>query len=107
MQLLKFVILIPAVIGSIYMENRKIREIKLKEDMSLCNYVLTKLPKLQNNTPIIPYKKLYKNETQTTMHYLSTKTYYCLDNLTAIIIDVIVYLFVFIWFLYTLRYPMP
>jgi len=107
MQLLKFVILIPAVIGSTYMENRKIREIKLKEDMSLCNYVLTKFPKPQNNTPIITYQELYKNETQTTMHHLSTKTYYCLDNLTAIIIDVIVYLFVFIWFVCTLRYPMP
>jgi hypothetical protein len=79
---------------------------KDREDMERCRYVFRKFPK---NTLLGPirYQDLYNNDSQTTFYSLEKERAFCEDKLMGMVMDIIVYFIIFIWFLHTLRYPMP
>jgi hypothetical protein len=109
MRLLKFALFIPTIIvagTSLTCEDKCMKKEKMREDLDRCKYVLHNFPK-KSSLPPIHYQDLYRNDSQTTVYTLIRDRPFCEEKLMGMVMDIIVYLIIFIWFIHSLRYQLP
>jgi hypothetical protein len=111
MRLLKFLLFVPTIIVAsktpLTCEEKCIKKEKYREDMERCRYVLYMFPKKGLLQPPIHYQHLYSNETQTTIYSLNAQRDYCTDRLVETVINIIIYVLIFIWIVSAAKDPVP
>lgn len=110
MRVLNLVLFVGAFIGatgSSTCNERCMRRQKNREDMERCIYVKHRFPSTNTMLPPVRYQDLYGNDSQTTLRDLKKDREYCTNKLVNMVVEVIVYILIFIGFVHTIRYPLP